>query len=106
MNDLSLRDDLSNNTVGSNLFNSIASKNTFSPCINNSYSEISRLREEIVNKNAQILNWEDRIMQATKACEAWKQETEESNRKVCIIFQVFIFIRNEFNFDFDFFNRL
>lgn len=83
MNDLNLREDLSNNTVGSNLFkSSLQSNKNFSPCINNSYSEISRLREELANKGAQILNWEEQMIQATKACEAWKLESEESNRKV------------------------
>lgn len=86
LNDLNLRDDpLSNSTVGNNLFkSSMQSNKTFSPCINNSYSEYNRLREEIANKNAQMLNWEDQIMQATKACEAWKLEMEESNRKTII----------------------
>lgn len=83
MNDLNLRDDLSNNTVGSNLFkSSLQSNKNFSPCINNSFSELARLREENANKSAQILSWEERMIQATKACEAWKVESDESNRKV------------------------
>lgn len=43
-------------------------------------SEMGRLREELANKNAQMMNWE--VMQATNACEAWKAQMEESNRKV------------------------
>lgn len=98
MNDLSLRDDLSNNTVGSNLFkSSLQSNKNFSPCINNSYSEISRLRDELANKGAQILNWEEQMIQATKACEAWKLESEESNRKVYDFFLQIL--ANKINFN-------
>ncbi|XP_039451601.1 RING finger protein unkempt-like isoform X2 [Culex pipiens pallens] len=45
-------------------------------------SEMGRLREELANKNAQMMNWE--VMQATNACEAWKAQMEESNRKTVI----------------------
>lgn len=86
MNDINLRDDLTNSTVGNNLFkNSLQSNKPFSPCINNSYSEFNRMRDELANKNAQLLNYEEQMIQATKACEAWKLEVEESNRKVYII---------------------
>lgn len=30
--------------------------------------------------------WEDQLLQVTKACEAWKTEVDESNRKVCAHF--------------------
>lgn len=45
-------------------------------------NELSRLRDELVNQSAKHMNWEDRIIQASKACEAWKSEADESNRKV------------------------
>lgn len=51
---------------------------------NSSLNEISRLRDELANQSAQKFQWEERILQATKACEAWKTEADESNRKVCI----------------------
>lgn len=35
-----------------------------------------------VHQSALKMNWEDRIMQATKACEAWRSEADDSNRKV------------------------
>lgn len=80
-----LRDELTNNSCSNNIFeNNIQQQNkafSMSPCIN-SFNEIGRLRDELANKNAQILNWEEQILQATKACEAWKLEVEESNRKV------------------------
>lgn len=49
---------------------------------NPSLNEINRLRDEIVSQNAKQMQWEDRIMQASKACQAWKSEADESNRKV------------------------
>lgn len=64
-----------------------------SPChqisINNSFNEIGRLRDELASKNAQINTWEDQIIRATKACEAWKSELEENTRKVCLLFLLF-----------------
>uniref|UniRef100_A0A182PU13 RING finger protein unkempt n=1 Tax=Anopheles epiroticus TaxID=199890 RepID=A0A182PU13_9DIPT len=32
----------------------------------------------------QVVNWEERVLQATTACEAWKAQMEESNRKKAI----------------------
>uniref|UniRef100_A0A182RYS7 RING finger protein unkempt n=1 Tax=Anopheles funestus TaxID=62324 RepID=A0A182RYS7_ANOFN len=32
----------------------------------------------------QVINWEERVLQATTACEAWKAQMEESNRKTAI----------------------
>uniref|UniRef100_A0A2C9H883 RING finger protein unkempt n=1 Tax=Anopheles quadriannulatus TaxID=34691 RepID=A0A2C9H883_ANOQN len=32
----------------------------------------------------QAINWEERVLQATTACEAWKAQMEESNRKTAI----------------------
>lgn len=49
---------------------------------NPSLNEINRLRDELVNQSAKQIHWEDRILQASKACEAWKSEADESNRKV------------------------
>lgn len=84
-----LRDELTNTSVGNSLFeNSLQNKSSFSmsPChqisINNSFNEIGRLRDELASKNAQINTWEDQIIRATKACEAWKSELEENTRKV------------------------
>ncbi|XP_058813363.1 RING finger protein unkempt homolog isoform X2 [Topomyia yanbarensis] len=47
-------------------------------------SDMGRLRDELANKNAQMINWEEQVMQATNACEAWKAQMEESNRKTVI----------------------
>lgn len=84
---------MTNTSVGNSLFeNSLQNKSSFSmsPChqisINNSFNEIGRLREELASKNAQINTWEDQIIRATKACEAWKSELEENTRKVCLSF--------------------
>lgn len=49
---------------------------------NPSLNEINRLRDELANQSVQKRHWEERILQATKACEAWKSEADESNRKV------------------------
>lgn len=46
-----------------------------------SMSPMGRLRDELANKNAQMINWE--VMQVN-ACEAWKAQMEESNRKTVI----------------------
>lgn len=84
----SIRDELSNNSVGNSLFeNSLHQHNkqfSMSPSLinNPSLNEINRLRDELANHSAQKIHWEDRILQATKACEAWKSEADESNRKV------------------------
>ncbi|XP_046394378.1 RING finger protein unkempt [Ischnura elegans] len=50
----------------------------------NSLSEIHRLREELNSSRAKLASWDDRIGQARTACEAWKREAEESNRKASI----------------------
>lgn len=52
---------------------------------NSNLNELSRLRDELVNQSAKQIHWEDRILQASKACEAWKSEADESNRKVSLI---------------------
>lgn len=49
---------------------------------NPSLNEINRLRDEFVNQSAKQIHWDDRMMQASKACEVWKSEADESNRKV------------------------
>lgn len=42
-----------------------------------------RLRDELtLGQTALKMNWDDRILQASKACEAWRSEADESNRKV------------------------
>lgn len=53
--------------------------------LNNSSLSDRRLRDEYVNQTTKHHSnaWEDQILQATKACEAWKSEADESNRKVC-----------------------
>lgn len=56
---------------------------------NSSLSDIHRLREDFVNQTTKHLStpmWEDQILQATKACEVWKSEADESNRKVGVYF--------------------
>lgn len=46
---------------------------------------INRMREEInKSQQQQMLNWEEHVLQATNACEAWKAQMEESNRKTVI----------------------
>lgn len=45
-------------------------------------SEITRLRDELQSKNAQINNIEEQVMQANKAIDIWKTEADDSNRKV------------------------
>lgn len=81
-----IRDDLSS-SVGSSLFEfSLPNKQySMSPSLLNSsgLNEINRLRDELVNQTSKQMQWEDRILQASKACEAWKSEADESNRKVC-----------------------
>lgn len=49
---------------------------------NPSLNEINRLRDELANQTAQKHHLEDRVLQASKACEAWKSEADDSNRKV------------------------
>lgn len=87
----SIRDELSTNSVGNSLFeNSMHNKQySMSPSIMNnpSLNEINRLRDELVTQNAKQIQWEERIVQASKACEAWKSESDESNRKVAFITQ-------------------
>lgn len=53
--------------------------------LNNSSLSDIRMRDDFVNQTSKHLPsaWEDQILQATKACEAWKSEADESNRKVC-----------------------
>lgn len=86
-----IRDELSTGSIGNPLFeNSLHSKQySMSPSLlnNSSLSDIHRLREDFVNQTTKHLStpWEDQILQATKACEVWKSEADESNRKVCTI---------------------
>lgn len=52
--------------------------------LNNSNLSDMRMRDDFVSQTTKHLSnpWEDQIIQATKACEAWKTEVDESNRKV------------------------
>lgn len=85
-----IRDELSSGSIGNSLFeNSLHNKQySMSPSLlnNSSLSDIQRLREDFVNQTTKHHPnaWEDQILQATKACEVWKSEADESNRKVSI----------------------
>lgn len=59
-----------------------------SPSLLNSsgLNDIRCLRDDLVNQSAKQMNWEDRIFQASKACEQWKTEADESHRKVSLKF--------------------
>lgn len=61
---------------------------------NSSFNEINRLRGELALQSANKTHWEDRIMLASKACEAWRTEADASNRKVgeSCLFGSFFFI--------------
>lgn len=63
--------------------------------LNNSSLSDIRLRDEYVNQTTKHHSnaWEDQILQATKACEAWKSEADESNRKVCVDRRIYLQIR-------------
>lgn len=83
-----IRDDLNTGSIGNSLFeNSLHNKQySMSPSLNLNNSSLSeiRLRDEFASQTSKHLStqWEDQIIQATKACEAWKSEADESNRKV------------------------
>lgn len=85
-----IRDELSTGSIGNSLFeNTLHNKQySMSPSLlNNSSLSDMCLREEYANQTNKrgvdrSLRWEDQIKQATKACEAWKSEADESNRKV------------------------
>lgn len=83
----SLNSDLTNNTNSNNIFDSHLQQNkhsfSISSLVNPSYSEITRLRDELANKNVQMVNWEEQITQAKNHCDAFKQEIDEQLRKVC-----------------------
>lgn len=82
--EVKLREDLANN--GSLFDNGLSHSNkafSMSPCLNAAgLTEISRLKDELASKNAQLINYEEQMMQSNKAYEAWKMEIDESNRKV------------------------
>ncbi|KAK3860000.1 hypothetical protein Pcinc_029152 [Petrolisthes cinctipes] len=44
-------------------------------------SEIQRLREELATNRAKLASWEEGIAQARTACEAWRREADDANRK-------------------------
>ncbi|XP_055699769.1 putative E3 ubiquitin-protein ligase UNKL isoform X4 [Phlebotomus papatasi] len=84
--EVKLREDLANN--GSLFDNGLSHSNkafSMSPCLNAAgLTEISRLKDELASKNAQLINYEEQMMQSNKAYEAWKMEIDESNRKTAI----------------------
>ncbi|XP_067935180.1 RING finger protein unkempt-like [Watersipora subatra] len=43
--------------------------------------EVSKLKEELAATKAKLLRYDDVVLQARGACEAWKKEAEEANRK-------------------------
>ncbi|KAF2366836.1 Zinc finger CCCH-type [Trinorchestia longiramus] len=47
-----------------------------------SSSDIWRMREELITNRAKLASWEEGIAQARTACEAWKREVDEANRKI------------------------
>ncbi|XP_067136704.1 RING finger protein unkempt isoform X1 [Centruroides vittatus] len=44
-------------------------------------SEIQRLREELASNRAKLVAWEEGMSQIRTACEAWKREADEANRR-------------------------
>lgn len=86
----SLNSDLTNNTsTTNNLFDNHMQQNkhsfSISPLVNPSYSEITRLRDELANKNVQMVNWEEQVQQAKNHVDVYKQEVEEQLRKVSLV---------------------
>ncbi|XP_026281362.1 RING finger protein unkempt isoform X2 [Frankliniella occidentalis] len=62
--------------------NHIMNNFPISPSIaNNSFN---KLREEMTTSRSKMTNWDDGIVQARKACEAWQREAEEANTKANI----------------------
>ncbi|ROT76606.1 putative E3 ubiquitin-protein ligase UNKL isoform X4 [Penaeus vannamei] len=53
----------------------------FSGNSSSSSSEIQRLREELATNRAKLASWEEGIAQARTACEAWRREADDANRK-------------------------
>ncbi|ELT93765.1 hypothetical protein CAPTEDRAFT_47551, partial [Capitella teleta] len=49
--------------------------------------ETQRLREELNLNKSKLVQWEEGIAQARKACDAWKKEAEDSTRRAKIIAQ-------------------
>lgn len=47
----------------------------------NSNVEVAMLRDELNGAKLQLQSWEDRLQQARTACDLWKRESEEANRK-------------------------
>jgi hypothetical protein len=45
-------------------------------------SEVSVLREELKQSQANLLQWHESWKQAKQACDAWKKEADEANAKV------------------------
>lgn len=61
---------------------------------NSSLNDMQRLREDYVNQTTKHLStpWEDQFLQVSKACEVWKSEADESNRKVNIHIHILMHI--------------
>jgi len=49
--------------------------------------QLKKVQEMVSPNRAAIVTWEERIAQARMACEAWKQEAEESKIKATIASQ-------------------
>jgi len=51
-----------------------------SPLIGNSFGalEVQRLREELAQNRLKLVQWEESLIQARTACEAWQREAEEN----------------------------
>nr|XP_045594519.1 RING finger protein unkempt homolog isoform X4 [Procambarus clarkii] len=59
----------------------------FTTSSNSSTSEIQRLREELATNRAKLASWEEGIAQARTACEAWRRQADDANRKYKMVEQ-------------------
>lgn len=85
-----IRDELQNNSSSlfDNGLSSVVAKqqqSAFMSAAHNSGSltEYGRLKDELANRNAQLLTYEEQLSQTGKAFESWKIELDENKRKVC-----------------------
>lgn len=44
-------------------------------------SEVGRLKDELIQNRARMASWEEGLIQARNACEAWKKEAAIANKK-------------------------
>lgn len=49
---------------------------------NNNNMELVRVRDELNTCKLQLSTWEDHLQQARNACDLWKRESEDGNRKL------------------------